>query len=119
MSQTKIVNRSLIESDVSYDDVQISIEDSLTEKIDITISEKLEEKSEVQQLIESRKNNTDTIHELSRKIEELKRNTKHIERELWYKCEHVWERDWDVPFDDRCKYYCKVCHLWRNRHLYR
>lgn len=119
MNQTKINNISDTDSGVSYDEVKISIENTLSDKIDITISEKLEEPDEVQVLLQTKKNNAKSVIELSRKIERLKQDNKRIERELWNKCEHVWERDWDVPFDDRCKYYCSVCKLWRNPHLYR
>lgn len=119
MSQTTISNNSPDNNEVSYDDVQISIENTLNDKIDIEISEKLEEFNEVEELIQSRKNNTNDIITLTRKIEKLKSDNKNIERKLWKTCEHVWERDWDVAFDDRCKYYCKVCQLWRNHHLYR
>jgi hypothetical protein len=118
MSQTKINNRTFLESDVSYDDVQISIENTLLEKIDISISDELESKNTVQKLIDSLENNTNTIWKLNRQIEKLKDDNKSIERELWDKCEHEWKRDWDVAFDDRCKYFCKTCQLWRNRHLY-
>ena len=117
MSQTKINNKTPLKPDViSEDNVQITIEKSLSEKI--CISDESGYNNTVQNLVDSRKSNTNTICELNRRIEILREDNTSIEKELWTECEHEWERDWDVAFDDRCKYKCKTCQLWRNRYLY-
>ena len=40
------------------------------------------------------------------------------EKKIWKKCNHHWERDYNVAFDDRIKYYCSKCNLWRNEYMY-
>jgi hypothetical protein len=120
MNQTKVINDSITKKYGNrYETIQTSIEESLTEKIDMTIVEKQEETSEVEQLIQSRKNNKETIWKLTRKIEKLTDINRQLDKEIWSKCDHVWERDWSVSFDDRCKDFCKVCQLWKNQNLYR
>ena len=43
---------------------------------------------------------------------------KMLEKKIYKCCSHEWIRDWDVAFDDRCKYKCKKCNLWRNDYMY-
>ncbi len=52
-------------------------------------------------------------------IEKLKKNIRKSEKELWLKCDHEWEYDTCCNFDDRTKYFCKKCKLWRNQYMYR
>lgn len=47
-----------------------------------------------------------------------KKLIKENEKKIWKKCNHNWERDYNVAFDDRIKYYCTKCKLWRNEYIY-
>ena len=44
---------------------------------------------------------------------------KENEKIIWNKCQHVWERDYDVAFDDHIKYFCSKCGLWNNAYMYK
>ena len=41
------------------------------------------------------------------------------EKIIWKKCDHKWERDYEVAFDDRIKYFCSKCGLWNNEYMYK
>ena len=40
------------------------------------------------------------------------------EKKIWKQCNHHWIRDYNVAFDDRIKFYCSKCNLWRNEYMY-
>jgi len=48
----------------------------------------------------------------------LKKDLKETSNKIWDLCNHEWIRDYHSSFDDLCKYYCKKCTLWKNRHFY-
>ena len=52
------------------------------------------------------------------KILKTKKIVEDLEKKIYKLCSHEWERDCDVAFDDRCKYNCKTCKLWRNDYMY-
>ena len=41
-----------------------------------------------------------------------------MQRKLWDECAHEWVRDYNAPFDDLCKWFCKHCTLWKDRRHY-
>ena len=47
-------------------------------------------------------------------IVENKTLLKQKKEELYNVCEHEWIYDECSNWDDRCKYKCKFCNLWRN-----
>lgn len=51
-------------------------------------------------------------------IQKNRREIRILEKKIYKFCNHEWVRDWDVAFDDRCKYNCKKCKLWRNDYMY-
>lgn len=64
-------------------------------------------------------------HQLKNKMYEyediiklIKKRISLNEKNIWEKCNHEWEKDYDVAFDDNCKYFCKKCKLWNNFYLY-
>ena len=44
---------------------------------------------------------------------------KENEKQLWKICDHQWQRDYEVAFDDRIKYFCSKCGLWNNEYMYK
>ena len=69
-------------------------------------------------LINENKILRDTIIDHTRSIEIAKNQIKKNECQIWKMCPHQWERDYDCAFDERTKYYCVKCKLWRNSFLY-
>ena len=57
---------------------------------------------------------TNDIWNYERLIIENKKLVTQKKRELYYVCEHEWVYDECANWDDRCKYKCKYCNLWRN-----
>ena len=65
------------------------------------------------------KSRTEMIMKMEKNIETLKKSIHNDERRLYKLCDHPeWVRCDDCSFDDICKYYCKKCGLWRNKHFY-
>ena len=60
----------------------------------------------------------DKILEYSKLIGSFREERKRIEKELYYTCEHEWVYDNSACFDDKCKYYCKICGCYDNEYLY-
>ena len=58
------------------------------------------------------------IFDLRHRISELEKKIKEHKKNLWLVCNHEWGRGYDVPFDDRIKYKCSHCNLWRRASLY-
>ena len=58
------------------------------------------------------------IIDLRMRMRDLENKIKVHEKNLWLTCSHDWERDYDVPFDDKIKYKCSHCNLWRRASLY-
>ena len=54
------------------------------------------------------------IWDYERKINELKKKLRPLRLKLHKTCKHIWIYDECEPFDSRCKYKCKYCHLPRN-----
>ena len=69
-------------------------------------------------LINENKILRDNIADHLRCIEIAKSQIKNNERQIWKMCSHEWKRDYDCAFDERTKYYCIKCKLWRNSFLY-
>ena len=51
---------------------------------------------------------------LRSQINELKKKIRPLRLKLHKTCKHTWIYDECEPFDSRCKYKCKYCHLPRN-----
>jgi len=65
------------------------------------------------------KGRVEKIMKMEREIENLKKTIHKDECRLFKMCKHTeWVRSYDCSFDDMCKFYCKKCHLWRNKHFY-
>ena len=73
---------------------------------------------EVQKLLYSNQKLNEEIYEYMNLIEANKKLISENEKQIWKKCLHNWERDYEVAFDDRIKYYCTKCKLWRNKYMY-
>jgi len=69
-------------------------------------------------LIQDIKREEKAIQELQKNIDEKKQCIRSYKQTLWTLCDHEWVRDYFVPFDDNCKYYCKKCELWRDKFYY-
>ena len=63
----------------------------------------------VEQLLEKKTKNQKEIWDLEKQINQLKKYNNSIEKELFKKCNHNWEIDWD----DCCSKYkvCTICKL--------
>ncbi len=65
------------------------------------------------------KSRAEKIMKMEKDIEKLKNSIRIDECRLYKMCDHPeWVRCNDCSFDDICKYYCKKCGLWRNKHFY-
>ena len=73
---------------------------------------------EVKKLLYSNEQLKKQINEYLNMVEANKKLIKNNEKQIWKKCNHKWERDYEVAFDDRIKYYCSKCNLWRNEYMY-
>ena len=54
------------------------------------------------------------IYKCEEIIRNLKDEIKKNRKKLFKTCKHKWEYDSAEPFDSRCKYKCKFCHLPKN-----
>ena len=59
-----------------------------------------------------------SMYEKMHEIDQLRKDIKFLQKNLFKTCEHDWIRDWDEPSDSRCKWKCKHCELSRNPYLY-
>jgi len=59
-----------------------------------------------------------TIRELQISITAKKQLICGHKQALWATCDHEWIRDYFVSFDDKCKYYCGICDLWKDKTYY-
>jgi len=57
---------------------------------------------------------TNDISNYEKLIVQNKRLIKQKKKELYNICQHDWVYDECSNWDDRCKYKCKFCNLWRN-----
>ena len=57
---------------------------------------------------------TNDISNYEKVIVQNKRLIKQKKKELYNVCKHEWVYDECSNWDDRCKYKCKFCNLWRN-----
>ena len=73
---------------------------------------------ELAEILNENTNLNSQICQLNAKIYELKKTITNNEKKIWKLCEHNWERDYTVAFDDHIKHYCKKCLLWRNHYMY-
>lgn len=69
-------------------------------------------------LIQDIKREEKAIQELQKNIDKKKQCIRSYKQTLWTLCDHEWVRDYFVPFDDICKYYCKKCDLWKDKFYY-
>ena len=67
---------------------------------------------EVQKLLYSNEQLRKQISEYLTMVEANKKLIIENEKKIWKQCNHHWERDYNVAFDDRIKYYCSKCNLW-------
>lgn len=78
----------------------------------------INQNDDILELIEKKKNLVSDNFRYQNQIQKNKREIKLLEKKIYKFCNHEWVRDWDVAFDDRCKYNCKTCKLWRNDYMY-
>ena len=71
-----------------------------------------------QDLINENNQLRNKMYEYEDIIRLIKKRINSNEKDLWEKCNHEWERDFDAAFDDNCKHFCKKCKLWRNSYFY-
>lgn len=74
---------------------------------------------DVKELIEENKILQKQIFDYSKLIKSAKISIRMNEKVIYQNCNHQWKRDWDCAFDDKCKYQCNKCGLWRNDYMYR
>ena len=116
MSQiVDIVSQSDVEKKNSEELNRIIIEKHLDDIIDLNA---ISQEDNVNHYILQRNRNQQTIYQLMDKIEYLKKTNKELEKNIWKKCQHEWEYDTASCFDDRTKYFCSKCKLWRNSYWY-
>lgn len=73
----------------------------------------------VKELNQENKRLHNKINEYEEIINKIKKQIKENERIIWITCDHQWKRDYDVAFDDNCKYFCEKCYLWNNVYFYK
>ena len=61
-------------------------------------------------------NNTKHIFDAKNLIYKYKKKNKELTKKLFNACEHKWIYDECANFDDKCKYVCKFCGLYKNPH---
>lgn len=66
---------------------------------------------EAEELYLNIRNQWNKVYEYENKINQIKLQIKANKLLLFKTCQHVWEYDSAEPFDSRCKYKCKFCHL--------
>ena len=76
----------------------------------------MEPSKDVQVLIEHRNIKYKEIYAMEKKIRELKNEISATNKKIFSSCKHNWVRDWDAPFDSRCKRICSFCKLYANPH---
>tara|TARA_B110000879_G_C11171332_1_gene513715 strand:+ start:2909 stop:3394 length:486 start_codon:yes stop_codon:yes gene_type:complete len=62
-----------------------------------------------------RKNIFDNSIQIKLSKEKIREN----EKLIWNNCSHKWEYDSNSSFDEKTKYSCSYCGLWRNEYMYR
>lgn len=72
----------------------------------------------VEELIDENNRLMNKIYEYDNIIGLIKKRIKENEKIVWKTCDHQWKRDYDVAFDDNCKYFCEKCKLWKNFYFY-
>ena len=60
--------------------------------------------------------NNQRICDANKLIYKCKENNKELRKKLFASCDHEWIYDEWANFDDRCKYICKHCRLYKNPH---
>ena len=72
----------------------------------------------VSTLLEDISEEENDIRKFQRSITAKKQLIRGHKQTLWTTCEHEWVRDYFVSFDDKCKYYCRICNLWKDKAYY-
>ena len=92
--------------------------DSMVKPYQLEIIDK-DDMVDVKELIEENKILQKQIFDYSKLIKSAKISIRMNEKVIYQNCNHQWKRDWDCAFDDKCKYQCNKCGLWRNDYMYR
>ena len=58
--------------------------------------------------------NNKLINDANKLIYTYNKNNRVLTKKLFYTCNHEWIYDECASFDDKCKYICKFCKLYRN-----
>ena len=74
----------------------------------------MEPSEEVKELIDHKNSIYKEIYELEARIKSLKVEISDTNKKIFSTCKHNWVRDWDAPFDSRCKKICSFCKLYAN-----
>jgi hypothetical protein len=62
-----------------------------------------------------RKNNG-KINDANSLIYKCREENSELTKKLFKTCQHEWIYDENANFDDKCKYICRYCRLYRNPH---
>tara|TARA_B100001287_G_C22679368_1_gene529456 strand:+ start:38 stop:262 length:225 start_codon:yes stop_codon:yes gene_type:complete len=73
--------------------------------------------SKIQDLLKEKENLQQQLHDYEKKISEIKKLLKDMDKTIYQTCEHKWIRDYD-NYDDLSKKYCLQCGL-RDYYMYR
>lgn len=72
----------------------------------------------VQELLNKNIEHNKTINQLYVQITTLQTEIKKNNKQIWDKCVHKWKRDELAIWDDKCKYICSNCLLYKNKSYY-
>ena len=73
---------------------------------------------QVSELLHKNSENNNTICKLYAQINKLEDEIKMNNKQIWNTCIHNWVRDELAMWDDKCKYVCCKCKLYKNRSYY-
>lgn len=70
--------------------------------------------SNILDLVEQYNQNKDKIYKCLKEIDSLREKNQKLEKEIYKKCDHIWDREYDDagPYSS-ITYYCRKCSLYR------
>ena len=78
----------------------------------------MSENTVVVQILKNIQKKRDLLYNLDKQQNDILNDIKIMQCDLWDKCKHEWVRDYNAPFDDLCKWFCKHCTLYNDRRHY-
>jgi hypothetical protein len=73
---------------------------------------------QVNDLLNKNIENSNLIIQLYKQISILQNEIKMNNSQIWDTCIHSWVRDELAAWDDKCKYVCSKCKLYKNKSYY-